>query len=185
MAQPRDEVIAALREVQDLVAGSTPPDAVLTEVNALLLQAAAELRPWPAEDGLLPAGDWSGQQERANALLPQFVLDEASDDAIKGRVTFSRFHHGGGGAVHGGIIPLVFDHLMGRLTNVGGRARSRTAYLHVNYRMITPIGVELQMDATIDHQEGRKIFASGRLRHGADLLADAEGLFIVLRPGQP
>ncbi len=178
-------MIAALRQVQDLVAGSTPPDAVLAEVRALLVQAAAELRPWPAEDGLLPAGDWSAQQERANALLPQFVLDEVSDDAIEGRVIFSRFHHGGGGAVHGGIIPLVFDHFMGRLTNVGGRARSRTAYLHVNYRMITPIGVELHLEAAIDGQEGRKIFASGRLRHGPDLLADAEGLFIVLRPGQP
>ena len=74
---------------------------------------------------------------------------------------------------------------MGRLTNVAGRPRARTAYLHVNYRIITPIGVELHLDATVDRQEGRKIFASGRLRHGADLLADAEGLFIVLRPGQP
>ena len=117
--------------------------------------------------------------------MPQFVVDQVSDDAIEGRVTFSRFHHGGGGAVHGGIIPLVFDEFMGRLTNVAGRPRARTAYLHVNYRIITPIGVELHLDATVDRQEGRKIFASGRLRHGADLLADAEGLFIVLRPGQP
>ena len=33
--------------------------------------------------------------------------------------------------------------------------------------------------------EGRKIFVEMRLCDGADLLADGEGLFVLLKPGQP
>jgi acyl-coenzyme A thioesterase PaaI-like protein len=129
-------------------------------------------------------GDWSGDTWGANALIPEFAVDRSSDHSVTGRVTFTPFHHGGGGAVHGGVIPMVFDQVLGRLTNVPGRGRARTAYLHVNYRQVTPIGTELRLDATIEREEGRKIFAGGRLRRGEELLADAEALFVRLRPGQ-
>jgi acyl-coenzyme A thioesterase PaaI-like protein len=99
-------------------------------------------------------------------------------------VRFTPFYHGGGGAVHGGVIPMLFDQVLGRLTNLPGRPRTRTAYLHVNYRQVTPIGPELRVDGAIDREEGRKLHVSGRLRQGDQLLADVEGLFIVLRPGQ-
>jgi predicted thioesterase len=74
---------------------------------------------------------------------------------------------------------------LGRIANSGSRAVSRTAYLKVNYRHITPIGVELRVEATVDRIEGRKRWISGRLFHHDVLVADAEGLFIELRPGQP
>jgi hypothetical protein len=54
----------------------------------------------------------------------------------------------------------------------------------VNYRRITPIGRHLHLDATLDREEGGKLFASARLRDDRDLLADAEGLYITLRPEQ-
>jgi len=79
----------------------------------------------------------------------------------------------------------VFDDLLGRLANAGGRRTSRTAYLTVNYRSITPIGRELRLEGRVDRQEGRKRFLTGRLFDGDTLCADAEGLFIELRPGQP
>jgi hypothetical protein len=79
----------------------------------------------------------------------------------------------------------VFDHVMGRLTNDGEATRARTAYLHVNFRRITPIGRELRLDVSLDRQEGRKIFATARLLDEDELLADAEALYIVLRPEQP
>lgn len=41
------------------------------------------------------------------------------------------------------------------------------------------------MDAGIDRIEGRKIFVSGRLRDGDDVLTDGEALFVRLKPGQP
>ena len=62
---------------------------------------------------------------------------------------------------------------------------ARTAYLTVNYRAITPVDVELQLTGSIDRSEGRKTWATGRLHDGDRLVADAEGLFVKLRPGQP
>ena len=73
----------------------------------------------------------------------------------------------------------------GRASGAGGRSRSRTAYLHVNYRQIAPVDQELQVDAAIDRIEGRKIFVSGRLLDGDAVLCDAEALFVRLKPGQP
>jgi acyl-coenzyme A thioesterase PaaI-like protein len=104
---------------------------------------------------------------------------------VVGRVAFGRFYLGGNGAAHGGAIPLVFDEVMGRLANTGGRPPSRTASLHVNYRSITPIERELQLTARFDREEGRKRFLSGELRDGGTLCADVAGIFVALRPGQP
>jgi acyl-CoA thioesterase FadM len=70
-----------------------------------------------------------------------------------------------------------------RLANTG-RSRSRTAYLHVNFRAISPIGHELRVTARVDRIEGRKRFLTGAIHHHGTLTADAEGLFVELRPGQ-
>jgi acyl-coenzyme A thioesterase PaaI-like protein len=87
------------------------------------------------------------------------------------------------GAVHGGAIPLAFDELMGRLANTE-RSPSRTAFLHVNYRHIAPIETRLSIEARFDSESGRKRFLSGRIRDGDTICADAEGLFVALRPDQ-
>jgi acyl-CoA thioesterase FadM len=66
-----------------------------------------------------------------------------------------------------------------------GGPRQRTAYLHINYRQVVPIEKKLQIDAAVDRVEGRKIFVAGRLSDGDTVLADAEALFVLLKPGQP
>ena len=66
-----------------------------------------------------------------------------------------------------------------------GSPRQRTAYLKINYRNIAPIEKELKFDAGIDRVDGRKIFVSGRLTDGDTLLAEADALFVKLKPGQP
>lgn len=178
-------LIATLREVQDLVNGSAPPEEEMVAATASLRSVVGVLEPWVAPEAVVPAGKRPDLPGRGHSLLPPFVPDEQSDISIRGSVRFTRFYLGGNGAAHGGTIPLLFDDVLGRLGNSGGRPRARTAFLHVNYRRITPIGPLLRIEATIDREEGRKRYASGRLLHGDELLADAEGLFVVLRPGQP
>jgi hypothetical protein len=73
---------------------------------------------------------------------------------------------------------------MGRLANTG-RPPSRTAFLHVNYRTITPIETRLSIEAHFESEEGRKRILRGVIRDGDTVCADAEGLFVALRPGQP
>src|SRR6202012_1980180 len=110
-------------------------------------------------------------------MIPAVEITEYSDTHARGYVSFGRFYLGGNGAVHGGAIPLVFDELMGRLADTGEPGPSRNAYLHVNYRSITPIETRLAIEAHCDREEGRKRFLSGTIRDGDTLCADAEGLF--------
>ena len=111
--------------------------------------------------------------------------DEESPGHVGGRAQFRRSHVGGNAAAHGGTLPLLFDEVMGRVANAEQRTVARTAYLHVNYRNVTPVDRWLHVEASIDRQEGRKRWISGKLTDGDTLIADAEGLFIELRPGQP
>jgi acyl-coenzyme A thioesterase PaaI-like protein len=115
----------------------------------------------------------------------QDVIDEWTDTHVRAHVTFSRFHLGGNGAASGGAHAVLFNEILGRLSAGGGRPLSRTAYIHVDYRNVTPTSRRLELDATLDRVDGRKRFVSGRLRDGATTVADAEGLFVELLPGQP
>lgn len=177
-------MIDALRVLQNRITGSAPSEELAAEVSRTLTDLVVQVGAHAVDEEGQIAGriDLPG---RAQALVPVIYLDERDEQHAAGRVTFGRFYLGGNGAVHGGAIPLVFDEVMGRLANTGGRPRSRTAYLHVNYRSITPIERELRLTARFDREEGRKRFLSGELRDGDTLCADAEGLFVALRPGQP
>ena len=177
-------MIDALRVLQNRIADSAPSEELAAEVSRTLTDLAVQLGPHAVQEQDRLAGrlDLPG---RGQAMVPVIYLDEQDEQHAVGRVTFGPFYLGGNGAAHGGAIPLVFDDLMGRLANTGGRPPSRTAYLHVNYRSIAPIDRELQLTARFDREEGRKRFLSGELRDGSTLCADMEGLFVALRPGQP
>lgn len=183
-AQQFAAMVESLRVLQDQVAGSNPPIAAMTEATKLIDEISTLLSSYqvPHAESLAGHLDVAG---RGQSMTPAFIVDAGDADQVRGRVSFSRFYLGGGGAVHGGAIPLVFDEVLGRLANGGGRSRSRTAYLHVNYRAITPIDRELTLTARFDREEGRKRYLTAELRDGDTLLADAEGLLVALRPGQP
>jgi acyl-coenzyme A thioesterase PaaI-like protein len=179
------ELTATMRELQDVVAGADPPVDVADETSAQLAAVIDALRPWVTSEPGRSAGVRRDLADQRNTLLPRFVIDETSPDHVIGRVTFTRFYLGGNGAAHGGAVPLMFDAILGRLANSGERSAARTAYLHVNYRKITPIGPELRVEGTVDREDGRKRYLSGRLLQDGELVADAEGLFVMLLPGQP
>jgi acyl-coenzyme A thioesterase PaaI-like protein len=172
------------RTLQDAVVMSSPPENVWDEALELVQATIDLLDPHEAPERERPAGSRIDLPGRGNPMLVPFTWDESSEGHVRGRATFRQFHLGGNAAAHGGTIPLLFDEVLGRVANTGYTHVARTAYLKVNYRKITPLGVELQLDATVDRQEGRKRWASGRLFNGDELVADAEGLFLELLPGQ-
>ncbi|APB01194.1 hypothetical protein NS506_07169 [Nocardia seriolae] len=61
---------------------------------------------------------------------------------------------------------------------------TRTAFLHVDYRSITPLNTELKVHGWVERQEGRKVFVRATLHDGDRLCAEAHGLFVLLKPGQ-
>lgn len=179
------EMVEAMRVLQDRLAAAVPDEALVAEVTRDLVHAAELLAPAERDESVRVHGRVEDVPGRGGALIP-VVRDPVSDGtALRGLVRFGRFHVGGNGAAHGGTIPLVFDEMMGRFANSGGRAVSRTAYLHVNYRSVTPVDTDLDIEVRWVREQGRKRFLSGVLRDGDRVCADAEGLFVELRPGQP
>ncbi|WP_237394220.1 hotdog domain-containing protein [Mycobacterium paraintracellulare] len=179
------EMIAALREFLDHVAAAAP-DAATTvaltgDLNSwahrLAQSAVPERRQIFARRLDLPG--------RGQTMSPSFIPLAGNREKVEGTVTFGRYFLGGGAAVHGGAIPLLFDEVLGRLASSGGRPPARTAYLHTDFRSITPVGVELAVRAWFVSEQGRKRILRAELNHGDTLCAEAESLFIELRPHQP
>lgn len=179
-----EHYVMAVREVQDLCAGSSPPAEVLEQATAQLAAVAELLRPWRCPEAELIAGRRHDLPGRGNPFFPPFVIDEQGHDSVRGHVTFTDHHLGGNAAAHGGALSLMFDEIMGWLANSGGRPIARTAYLHIDYRNITPLDREVTFEARIDREEGRKVYATGVLRDDDTVLVDVECLFVTLRPGQ-
>jgi hypothetical protein len=47
------------------------------------------------------------------------------------------------------------------------------------------VGVELDVRGSFVSEQGRKRVLRAEIRHGDTLRAEAEGLFVILRPDQP
>jgi hypothetical protein len=176
----------AQRLVQDRLTGAAVPPDLAKDLTEQLLDIAEllvdhQMAEPDRRDGWRP--DLPG---RGHPLLPPYFIDEQSESTLSGRVTFTRFYLGGNGAAHGGSHPLLFDDILGRVMNHEQPGVSRTAFLKVNYRRITPIEVELRFEASRDRVDGRKRWGSARLFDpDGNLLSDAESLFLQLLPGQP
>jgi acyl-coenzyme A thioesterase PaaI-like protein len=178
--------IDAVRRLQDHARAVDAPDDVITDAADLLDKVSALLTPFDADEWSSPSGRRMDLPMRGSILTVPMSAHKTEDGRIQGWARFARFHLGRNGAVHGGSIGMLFDTVLGLTSAVlTGGPRQRTAYLHINYRQIVPIEKKLQIDAAVDRVDGRKIFISGRLSDGDTVLADAEALFVLLKPGQP
>ncbi|WP_108297448.1 hotdog domain-containing protein [Mycobacteroides abscessus] len=178
--------IDALRILQDRARAALPPDAVVTELADQLEAMNKLLAPYEVSEWDSPSGRRTDLPLRGNILLVPMTIESFDNGVLTGTATFGRYHLGRNGAVHGGCLGLLFDTIFGTgsllLTDL---RKLRTAYLNINYRKITPIEKELRYDCTLDRVEGRKVFMTGRLLDGDEVLAEAEALFVKLNPGQP
>ncbi len=177
--------LEAFRSLQDAVAASDPPVEVWDELTTAAEAATRRLEPFAAAEREQPAGSRIDLPGRGNPMLVPMRMEFETRDRMAAEVTFRRFHLGGNSAAHGGTIALVFDEALGRQANIGHTTMARTAYIKINYRNVARLGVPLHLEATVDWIDGRKRFLTGRLFDGETLVADAEGLFVALRPGQP
>jgi hypothetical protein len=72
------------------------------------------------------------------------------------------------------------------VVSTAGCPPTRTAFLHVDYRNITPIDEPLTAEGRITRVDGRKFFVAASMA-AADgtLLSEANGLMVRLLPRQP
>jgi acyl-coenzyme A thioesterase PaaI-like protein len=178
--------VASMRRLQDLAVSANPDSETWVEAAARVAELVALLEPFQAGEGVGPAGRMPSMPSAGNLLMPPFKVGKLDADGVELKVQFSRFHVGGNMAVHGGVLPLLFDSVFGMVINGAGRPISRTGFLHVDYRKVTPIDVPLTARGWTRETEGRKAFVNAELRDpDENLLAEANGLMIRLLPGQP
>lgn len=118
----------------------------------------------------------------ANPVAPP-VYVEAVDGAIEGTAFFDYQYEGPPNCVHGGVIAMVFDEILGAASIVAGNP-GMTGTLTVRYRKPTPLRTPLRLRAEMAGRSGRKITIVGSMYRDDELLAEAEGLFIEVFPAR-
>jgi len=119
-----------------------------------------------------------------NPVAPPLVATDSADGRATGRVTVGKPHEGPPGLVHGGVVATLLDHVLARAVRAAGRG-GLTATLTVTYRRPVQLGVPLVATAEMGTTDGRRTTATARLvaeDDPATTLAEAEGLFVALRP---
>ena len=116
----------------------------------------------------------------ANPIAPPVVV-ELSEAGLEGSATFDYQYEGPPTCVHGGVIAMVFDELLGA-ANIAAGCPGMTGTLTIRYRKPTPLRAPLRLEARVEGREGRKIRTWGGMFQGDVLLAEAEGIFIELVP---
>lgn len=176
-------VVAGMRRLQDAVTAARPSPQASRVLAARIDALEREFRKYEVEEARQIAGRCTDFAGRGQMLVPPVYWEGRGEVSMDGYVEFSRFYLGADGAVHGGALPLLFDEAMAEVAS-RGRIRCRTAYLHVNYRRITPVEEQLRVEVQLFREEGRKRFVEGRLYRNGCVVSDAHALFVELREHQ-
>ena len=107
-----------------------------------------------------------------------------ADGRTTGRANLGAQFNGPPGMVHGGVIALLFDELLGA-TNVCNGLGGFTGTLSIRYERPTWVEHELQLESWVDRVEGRKVFTVGTISIGGEVTARAEGIFIMTEGWKP
>lgn len=116
----------------------------------------------------------------ANPMGIAIRVHREGHDAVA-TVRLESAFEGAPGRAHGGIVAAVFDDTMGFVLSME-RTPAFTGRLTVSYLAPTPVDDELEFRCRLHERDGRKLLIMGEARHGSDVVAAAEGLFIAIDP---
>jgi acyl-coenzyme A thioesterase PaaI-like protein len=178
--------VAAMRRLQDLTVSTKPDPSMWATAAQHVENACALLDGHQVPETEAVAGRVLGLPGLGHPLMPPWTLTDSGPDGVTMQGHFTQAHVGGNHAVHGGMIPLFYDWLFGMVVSTAGVPPTRTAYLHVDYRKITPIDEPLTARGHISNVDGRKIFIASTMTDAdGALLSEANGLMVRLLPHQP
>jgi acyl-coenzyme A thioesterase PaaI-like protein len=176
----------AIRELVDVAIRTTAPADEVERARAEIEEITARLR----KDGLTgPYGvrfrtdgasrAWGNAVVGLrNAVAPPLVITR-DERGVRSEFILGAPYEGPPGSVHGGVLSLVLDQMLGQAAGAGGKP-GMTATLTLTYRQRTPLG-DLSCRAWIERAEEHKTWARGEI-HGPDgVTVEAEGLFILPR----
>jgi len=89
---------------------------------------------------------------------------------------------GGGGFAHGGIIAVVLDEAMGKLSRLADE-QAVTAEMSVEYRKPVPVDATILVEGWQEEEKGRNRFRVAEIRDAlGNLLARGKGRFVIVTP---
>jgi acyl-coenzyme A thioesterase PaaI-like protein len=99
----------------------------------------------------------------------------------RGKFALGPNYAGGGGFAHGGIIAVVLDEAMGKLSKLD-EERAVTAEMSIEYKKPVPVDQEIAVEGWQEEEKGRNRFRVAEIRDGkGNLLARGKGRFVVVR----
>jgi acyl-coenzyme A thioesterase PaaI-like protein len=181
----------ATRELMDAVVETDVEDAVIETATKTLQDITASLRrktrpstlsmnPQAIRDRFIAYNPVIGV---VNPYAPPLVVDIDENGVAVSRVTLTRVHEGPPNAVHGGIVAMLLDQLLGHAIGTAGQP-GMTVQLTVRYRKPTPYGTELVVEARHTGTDGRKVTAEGTITADGVVTAEAHGLFVTVTEDQ-
>ncbi len=112
-----------------------------------------------------------------NAIAPPLVMHEESDGLWWSEFELGEAYQGPPGWVHGGVLALVLDQLLGEAASDGLTKPLFTGTITLRYLRGTPLG-KLRAEAAIERTDGYKTFVSGHMCDAEGKTVEAEGIFI-------
>ena len=98
----------------------------------------------------------------------------------RGRFVLGPNYAGGAGFAHGGIIAVVLDEAMGKLSKLT-EEKAVTAEMNVVYRKPVPVDQEIVVEGWQEEEKGRNRFRVGEIRDAAgNLLARGTARFVTI-----
>lgn len=177
----------AVRELADATIRTTVDDDEIRRAQAEIEAITARLRTsqLPGSHGVSFSEGGRGRPwgnavvGLRNPVAPPLVTEH--HPSADGRV-WCDFHLGAAyegppTLVHGGVLALVLDQMLGESAGAGGRP-GMTGTLTLVYRQGTPLG-DLRAEAWIDRTEGIKTWAKGHVIGPDGITVEAEGVFIL------
>jgi acyl-coenzyme A thioesterase PaaI-like protein len=123
----------------------------------------------------------------ASPLSPGTIEWDVVDDADRADVPYNKCvvatgampaaYEGPPSFVHGGVIALMFDELLG-VANIANGCPGMTGTLTIKYRRPTPLFQPLRWTAWVERVEGRRIRSRAEVSVGDELCAEADGIFV-------
>jgi len=100
----------------------------------------------------------------------------------RGSFTLGPNYGGGAGFAHGGIIAVVLDEAMGKLSKLADE-KAVTAEMSITYAKPVPIDKPIRVEGWQEEEKGRNRFRVAEIRDlEGNLLARGTGRFVVVDP---
>ncbi|HHX84513.1 MAG TPA: PaaI family thioesterase [Actinomycetales bacterium] len=181
------DLVAQLRRLRSLTAAHSI-DGDVTGATEALRRVADELETRATPSDLRIHARWHDPHVigtnpvigNINPIAPPLEPEIMPDGSIRAELTLGHEYHGPPGCVHGGVVAMVIDEMLGVANAVAG-IPAMTVELDVRYHSTTPLGQPLVFTSRVTRRDDRKIWTEAELHAGDRLCASATGMFVVPR----